>query len=119
MPHLFSNKITNVLLVCPYWRSGSSYLGGMFCKYNDLKNLDELLYDPKIDPTRDNKSASLENNLSYPSSTGKVSKEMIKFIADDEENLEIKKIQANALDFSNRSFFEKEKLFKDIEKYIN
>ena len=34
-------------------------------------------------------------------------------------NLEIKKIQANALKFSNRSFFEKEKLFKDIEKYIN
>ena len=31
----------------------------------------------------------------------------------------IKKIQANALEFSNRSFFEKEKLFKDIEKYIN
>ena len=34
-------------------------------------------------------------------------------------NLEIKKIQANAIEFSNRSFFEKEKLFKDIEKYIN
>ena len=34
-------------------------------------------------------------------------------------NLEIKKIQANALKFTNRSFFEKEKLFKDIEKYIN
>ena len=34
-------------------------------------------------------------------------------------NLEIKKIQTNALEFSNRSFFEKEKLFKDIEKYIN
>ena len=34
-------------------------------------------------------------------------------------NLEIKKMQANALEFSNRSFFEKEKLFKDIEKYIN
>ena len=34
-------------------------------------------------------------------------------------NLEIKKIQANAFAFSNRSFFEKEKLFKDIEKYIN
>ena len=34
-------------------------------------------------------------------------------------NLEIKKIQANALEFSNRSFFEKEKLFKYIEKYIN
>ena len=96
MPHLFSNKITNVLLVCPYWRSGSSYLGGMFCKYNDLKNLDELLYDPKIDPTRDNKSASLENNLSYPSSTGKVSKEMIKFIADDEENFDVRKwLQGN------------------------
>ena len=34
-------------------------------------------------------------------------------------NLEIKKIQASALEFSNRSFFEKEMLFKDIEKYIN
>ena len=34
-------------------------------------------------------------------------------------NLEIKKIQKNALKFSNRSFFEKEKLFKDIEKHIN
>ena len=34
-------------------------------------------------------------------------------------NLEVKKIQANAIEFSNRSFFEKEKLFKDIEKYIN
>ena len=34
-------------------------------------------------------------------------------------NLEIKKIQASALEFSNRSFFEKEKLFKGIEKYIN
>ncbi len=34
-------------------------------------------------------------------------------------DLEIKKIQANALEFSNRSFFEKEKLFRDIEKYIN
>ena len=34
-------------------------------------------------------------------------------------NLEIKKIQSNAFEFSNRSFFEKEKLFKDIEKYIN
>ena len=34
-------------------------------------------------------------------------------------NLEIKKIQASALKFSNRSFFEKDKLFKDIEKYIN
>ena len=34
-------------------------------------------------------------------------------------NLEIKEIQANALKFSNRSFFEKEKLFKDIEKHIN
>ena len=34
-------------------------------------------------------------------------------------NLEIKKIQASALEFSNISFFEKEKLFKDIEKYIN
>ncbi len=34
-------------------------------------------------------------------------------------NLEIKKIQANAFEFSKRSFFEKEKLFKDIEKYIN
>ena len=34
-------------------------------------------------------------------------------------NFEVKKIQANAIEFSNRSFFEKEKLFKDIEKYIN
>ena len=34
-------------------------------------------------------------------------------------NLTIKKMQANALEFSNRSFFQKEKLFKDIEKYIN
>ena len=34
-------------------------------------------------------------------------------------NLEIKKIQTNALEFSNRSFFEKEKLFQNIEKYIN
>jgi hypothetical protein len=34
-------------------------------------------------------------------------------------NLEVKKIQASALEFSNRSFFEKEKLFKGIEKYIN
>ena len=34
-------------------------------------------------------------------------------------NFELKKIQANAIEFSNRSFFEKEKLFKDIEKYIN
>ena len=34
-------------------------------------------------------------------------------------DLEIKKIQASAIEFSNRSFFEKEKLFKDIEKYIN
>ena len=34
-------------------------------------------------------------------------------------NLEIKKIQANAHEFSNRSFFEKEKLFQNIEKYIN
>ena len=34
-------------------------------------------------------------------------------------NLEIKKIQTSALEFSNRSFFEKEMLFKDIEKYIN
>ena len=34
-------------------------------------------------------------------------------------NLQIKKIQENALKFSNRSFFEKEKLFKDIEMYIN
>ncbi len=34
-------------------------------------------------------------------------------------NLEIKKIQASALKFSNRSFFEKEKLFRNIEKYIN
>tara|TARA_E500000178_G_scaffold232114_1_gene228613 strand:- start:607 stop:1836 length:1230 start_codon:yes stop_codon:yes gene_type:complete len=34
-------------------------------------------------------------------------------------NLEIKKIQTNALEFSNRPFFEKEKLFQNIEKYIN
>ena len=34
-------------------------------------------------------------------------------------NLEIKKIQANAIEFSNRSFFEKERLFQDIENYIN
>ena len=34
-------------------------------------------------------------------------------------NLEIKKIQSNALEFSNRSFFEKEKLFQNIEMYIN
>ena len=34
-------------------------------------------------------------------------------------NLEIKKIQANALEFSNRSFFEKDTLFQSIEKYIN
>jgi hypothetical protein len=34
-------------------------------------------------------------------------------------NLKIKKIQENALEFSNKSFFEKEKLFTDIEKYIN
>ena len=33
--------------------------------------------------------------------------------------MEIKKIQTNALEFSNRSFFEKEKLFRNIEKYIN
>ena len=34
-------------------------------------------------------------------------------------NFEIKKIQENALKFSNKSFFEKERLFTDIEKYIN
>ena len=34
-------------------------------------------------------------------------------------NLEIKKIQSNALEFSNRSFFEKEKLFQNIELYVN
>ena len=90
MPQLFSNQITNVLLVCPYWRSGSSYLGGMFCKYNNLKNLDELLYDPTIDPTRDCKSASLDENLSYPSATGSISKEMVKFIAEDENNFDVR-----------------------------
>ena len=31
----------------------------------------------------------------------------------------IKKIQENALEFSNSSFFEKEQLFQDIEVYIN
>ena len=34
-------------------------------------------------------------------------------------NFEIKKIQKNALEFSNGSFFEKEQLFQDIEEYIN
>ena len=34
-------------------------------------------------------------------------------------NLKIKKIQANAIEFSNKSFFEREKLFQNIEKYIN
>ena len=34
-------------------------------------------------------------------------------------NFEVKKIKGNAIEFSNRSFFEKEKLFADIEKYIN
>ena len=34
-------------------------------------------------------------------------------------NFEIKKFQANALEFSKRSFFEKEILFQNIEKYIN
>ena len=32
---------------------------------------------------------------------------------------EMKKLQANALKFSNRNFFKKEKLFQDIEVYIN
>ena len=36
-----------------------------------------------------------------------------------EDNLEIKKIQSNALEFSNRPFFEKEKLFQNIEVYVN
>ncbi len=35
------------------------------------------------------------------------------------DNLEIKKLQENALEFSKRSFFEKEILFQNIEKYIN
>ncbi len=34
-------------------------------------------------------------------------------------NLEIKEMQSNALKFSNKPFFEKEKLFQNIEKYIN
>ena len=34
-------------------------------------------------------------------------------------NLEIKRIQSNALKFSNRPFFEKEKLFQNIEVYVN
>ena len=34
-------------------------------------------------------------------------------------NFKIKKIQENALEFSNSSFFEKEKLFQNIEVYIN
>ena len=34
-------------------------------------------------------------------------------------NLEIKKIQSNAFKFSNKSFFEKEKLFQNIEVYVN
>ncbi len=34
-------------------------------------------------------------------------------------NYETNRIQKNALEFSNSSFFEKEKLFKDIEVYIN
>ena len=34
-------------------------------------------------------------------------------------NLEINKIQANALEFSNSTFFEKEKLFQNIEVYVN
>ena len=79
MPQLFSNQITNVLLVCPYWRSGSSYLGGMFCKYNNLKNLDELLYDPTIDPTRDCKSASLDEIKSVDGVEEKVAKKIYNF----------------------------------------
>jgi len=34
-------------------------------------------------------------------------------------SIKIKKIQKNALEFSNGSFFEKEQLFQDIEVYIN
>jgi len=34
-------------------------------------------------------------------------------------NFEIKKIQKNAFEFSNSAFFEKEKLFQNIEVYIN
>ena len=34
-------------------------------------------------------------------------------------NLEVKKIQANALRYSNSTFFEKEKLFQNIEVYVN
>ena len=34
-------------------------------------------------------------------------------------NIEIKKIQKNALEFSKGPFFEKEQLYKDIEVYIN
>ena len=34
-------------------------------------------------------------------------------------NFEIEKIQKNALEFSNSSFFKKEQLFKDIEVFIN
>ena len=34
-------------------------------------------------------------------------------------NIEIKKIQKNALEFSKGPFFEKEQLYQDIEVYIN
>jgi hypothetical protein len=34
-------------------------------------------------------------------------------------NIEIKKIQKNALEFSKGPFFEKEQLYQDIEVHIN
>ncbi len=89
MASLFSNQIDRVLLITPYWRTGSSFLGGMYCKHNILQNLDEILYDPDIDPTKDHKKIDIEK-VNYRSASGKIHPIMLKSITEDYVNFDIK-----------------------------
>lgn len=82
-----------VLILCPFWRVGSTLLAGVISKQYGLTNCDELLYDPTIDPTyqsseKNSVAINLDNMFNFRSATGNIHSHMASFITEDHESFD-------------------------------
>jgi len=87
------SSYNKVLILCPFWRCGSTLLAGVIAKHYGLTNCDELLYDPTIDPTYDSGEKnsvpiSVDNTFNFKSATGKIHHHITSFITEDHESFD-------------------------------